>query len=196
MSYYTEILLQVVVPKKKLDAIRKELASPPDYVSDGLRLFVSLVGVTCGPTLEFRASGHDFDSEYCEDDEDFVQALKAPWSEIDDIAAWVAGYASRGDRMIVHSVEADGNDFGYQFDGRGNCRCLLPQPYRQWVTPDPPLIEGQKPRRRGSQISGKTWARWPVRSAAHAVDFAWGIIGAVVKELQKPEKPDKKSRKK
>jgi len=39
---------------------------------------MSLIGVTCGPTLEFLASGHNFYSEYCEDDEDFVQAHRRP----------------------------------------------------------------------------------------------------------------------
>ncbi len=178
MSYMTEILLQVRIPKRKVAEVRHELEQSDKYASNGLRLFLSVAGLSSANTLEFRASGHDFDSEYCEDDEDLVQALKAPWSDPDDIAAWLARYAERGDRMLFHSLEANGNEFGYEFDGNGRCQCLLLQPHGEWVTPSPVSTLDSLPRRGKSQIRRRTnWAKWPRREGGDTINTAWEIIG-------------------
>lgn len=198
MSYMTEILLQVRIPKRKVAEVRHELEQSDKYASHGLRLFLSVAGLSSANTLEFRASGHDFDSEYCENDEDLVQALKAPWSDPDDIAAWLACYAGRGDRMLFHSLEAKGNEFGYEFDGKGRCRCLLLQPHKGWVTPPPVQTTDLLPRHGKSLRRRRTnWAKWPRRKGADAVNTAWRIIGEIrdVLEPDPPKRPHQRAKK-
>lgn len=196
MSYWTEILLQVRIPERKVVEVRRELEQPEKYASHGLRMFLSLAELSSANTLEFKASGHDFDSEYCEDDEDLVQALKAQWCDPDDIAAWIARYARRGNRMLIHSLEANGNEFGYEFDGRGRCRCLLLRPHRGWVAPSPVPTLDQLPRRGKSRLRRRiNWAKWPRRNGGDAVDTAWAIISGVCEmfEAQEPPPPAKDS---
>lgn len=178
MSYMTEILLQVRIPKRNLAAVQRDLADPEGYASAGLQLFLSVAAVSSANTIEFRANGHDLDSEYCEDQEDLVLALKAPWRDFDDIAAWLAPHATRGSRLLVHSLEADGNDFGYEFDGRDRCRRLRLSPSGGWLRPIPVPTVAEVAQRGLSQAPKRTnWARWPARQGANAVTRAWRIIG-------------------
>ena len=147
MSFQTELLLMAGIRKEKLQEVHAELADPLKYKSEGLGMFLSLLAVTCVNTFHFKASGHPFDSEYCEDDEDLVQALKAPWCDPDDIAAWMARYANRRSRIQFHSLEADGLEFGYEFDGKGHYRCLELRPLtKRWKSPPaPPEHRRRKP---------------------------------------------------
>ena len=132
MSYYTEILILAGIRKDKLEEVQSELADPLKYDSDGLSMFLSLVAIAGESSFQFKASEHPFESEYCEDDEDFVGALKAPWSEPEDIAGWLARYADRDSRLHFHSLEADGLDFAYVFDGKGRFRDLELRPVGSW----------------------------------------------------------------
>ena len=167
----------------RLEELRCELAASEKYTSYGLRFFLSLVGISCVDTLEFHESGHDFFSEYCGDDEGLVQALKAPWSEPDAIAAWLARYVRAGGRMTFHSVEGNGNDFAYAFDGRGRCRYLVFKPIEKWFRPqapdlvDPPAAAKRSPRPRSQKV------RRPQRRGAAGVDRAHSIIGGLIYEL-------------
>ena len=88
------------------------------------------------------------------DDEDgLLDALNAPWSDPDEIASWLAQYATAGSRLIYHSLELDGLDFAFEFDGNGKSRYLEYRPVQNWKKPlplavSPPPVQKSKTRKK------------------------------------------------
>ena len=154
MSYYTELLLLARVRKDNRAEVRKELKNPPNYEEPELRYFLSILNIRDTGTLNFKCD-EETDTEYCEDDEGTVDAVKGKWYGIDPIVQWLAQRVDRNSRMIFHSLEADGGSFGYEFDGRGKMRYLELKPTTGWALCSPPLIA--RPARK--KVSKKTAAR-------------------------------------
>jgi hypothetical protein len=65
----------------------------------------------------------------------------------------MARYANNDSRMISHSLEANGLDFGYEFDGKGRYRYLELRPITRWqkgampTTAPPPKEKKLRPRK-------------------------------------------------
>ena len=57
--------------------------------------------------------------------------------EAESIAMWLRQHSEKGGRMVLHSIEGDGNAWGWEFDGRARMRgstigqpALMPFPDR------------------------------------------------------------------
>jgi hypothetical protein len=138
MSYYTELVLLANVRKDRQKQIEAELNHPPRYEADGLATFVALLAMRESGTLCFKSKGHPFWSDYDIDDEDgLLDALNAPWSDTDEIASWLARYVTSSSSIIIHSLELDGRDFCYKFDGKGKFCYMEYRPVKGWRKPIP-----------------------------------------------------------
>lgn len=157
MSYYTELVLLACVREDKVKAFKEAQAWPENYEAVGLRMFIDLVQLLpegrSGGALHFRSTGHSFWSDY-DVDEDYgtVDALNATWSDTPEIASWLAPFVDEDSRIIFHSLELDGADFAYEFDGNGKYRYLEYRPLSKWSLPaklnvSPPL-KGKKKNRK------------------------------------------------
>lgn len=135
MAYLSELLLLAGTRRDRRKEALEEIANPPYYKAKWLRTFISMLGMTDNGTFQFKNNGHPFKTGYCEDDEGLVEAIEAPWGDFEEIASWVAGYADAGSKIHIHSLEADGNDFAYEFDGKGKMRFLAMQPSSGWLDP-------------------------------------------------------------
>jgi YD repeat-containing protein len=62
-----------------------------------------------------------------------VPALHGKWYEDEQIASWLKLHSEKGGRVVLHSVEADGEAWGWEFDGRGRMRALALRPAGKWV---------------------------------------------------------------
>lgn len=54
------------------------------------------------------------------------------WYESEKTANWLKLHASKGGRMILHSVEGDGTAFGWEFDGKEKMRYFQLDSYGRW----------------------------------------------------------------
>jgi hypothetical protein len=80
--------------------------------------------------LMFKASkdGLDFYVPY---DDGLVSALSGKWYDAEQFARWLKRY-SEGGRVVLHSLEADGDAWGWEFDGEGHMRSLCLVPCGKW----------------------------------------------------------------
>ena len=138
MSYYTELVLLAKVRKDRQRQIKDEIDHPSGYDAGGLATFVALLAMRDSGTLCFKSKGHPFWSDYDVDDEDgLLYALNAPWSDTEEIASWLAQYVTASSRIIFHSLELDGSDFCYNFDGKGKFCYMEYKPVGSWQKPLP-----------------------------------------------------------
>jgi hypothetical protein len=136
MSYYTELVSLASIHKTVRQRVQSELDNPPRYATEGVAMFVALIAIRESGTVCFKSKGHPFWSDYDIDDEDgLFEALNAPWCDPEEIASWLAPYATKGSSLIFHSLELDGNDFAFEFDGKGRFRCLELRPISGWKKP-------------------------------------------------------------
>jgi hypothetical protein len=96
-----------------------------------IKTFLENVVIDNSGFLVFKASrdGHD---PYSPFDDGTVPALYGKWHEGEHIAHWVKHYAEKGGRMVFHSIEADGEAWGWEFDGKGRMRPLALKPSGKW----------------------------------------------------------------
>ena len=138
MSYYIELVLLAKVRKDLQRQIKSEINHPPKYDADSLATFLGLLAMRDGGTLCFKSKGHPFWSDYDVDDEDgLLDALNAPWSDTEVIASWLAQYVTASSRIIFHSLELDGSDFCYKFDGKGKFCYMEYKAVGSWQKPLP-----------------------------------------------------------
>jgi hypothetical protein len=140
MSYYTELVILASVRKERVKKFKEEIANPPSYQAVGLQMFIDLLQLLPvgedGGIIKFRSTGHAFWSDY-DIDEEFgtLDTLNATWCDSDEIAQWLAPFVTKDSQIIYHSLELDGGDFAYDFDGKGKYRYLEYQPTAGWKTP-------------------------------------------------------------
>lgn len=154
MSYYTELVLLAKARKDKHKQIKAELENPHNYEAAGLAMFVALLEMRDSGSLCFKSKGHPFWSDYDVDDEDgLLDALNAPWCDPDEIASWLAQFVTPDSRILYHSLELDGLDFAFEFDGNGKFRYLEYRPVQNWKKPlllavAPPPVQKSKTRQK------------------------------------------------
>jgi hypothetical protein len=61
--------------------------------------------------------------EPCEDD-GTIPAIYGKWYDGEELASWLKQYCEEGGKMIFHSIEGDGDAWGWEFDGQGSMRDL------------------------------------------------------------------------
>ena len=169
MGYYSEILLLTKIKKDKRSEIREEIAATPYYQSSELRFLIDVIKLTPQGYLKFRKDNGDPLTEYKPDANGLLPAATGTWYDVESFASWLAPYAEEGSRIHIHSMEADGRDWAYEFDGKGQIRILelrssggywdpkelkIGKPKRPKMTPDIPrkkassLRKDRKPRSR------------------------------------------------
>jgi len=135
VSYYVELISLASIKKESIKRVREELACIPPYESDGLRMLLSVLAIREDGYVCFQSTGHPFWSDNALDEEDgFVDSLNAPWRDVENIAQWLALHANKDSKIIFHSLEMDGVDFAYIFDGEGRYRYLEYRPVEKWKT--------------------------------------------------------------
>ena len=82
--------------------------------------------------LCFRADGNG-PYPYEPDDEGTVIALFGKWYEAEKIASWLKHHSEKGGRIVEHSIEGDGDAWGWEFDGKGRMRELQLCSVGKWI---------------------------------------------------------------
>lgn len=82
--------------------------------------------------LCFRASkdGHD---PYVPFDDGTVIALYGKWYVAEEIASWLKHHSEKDGRIVLHSIEGDGDAWGWEFDGKGKMRGLQLCSVGKWI---------------------------------------------------------------
>ncbi len=68
-----------------------------------------------------------------DEDDGTVPALYGKWPDAERIADWLKKHSEPGGRIILHSMEADGEAWGWEFDGKGRMRELALVPVGKWA---------------------------------------------------------------
>jgi hypothetical protein len=125
-------LVDVKIKSESIPIVSKILTTLKGRGVSRIKTFLENVVVDSSGFLVFRASedGHD---PYVPDEEDgTVPALYGKWYECEQIAHWLKKYAEKSGRMVFHSIEADGEAWGWEFDGKGRMRHFELKPSGKW----------------------------------------------------------------
>jgi len=125
--YVTILWLAVDVKKSSRVAVRQAIATAGRRRRP-LGPFLRHLAVYEDHSLAFRESP-DYPSDYCEDEEGLVPALRGKWLEAEKIAEWLSRHSTVG-----HLVQYDigGEAWGWEFDGRGRMRDLVLAAVGRW----------------------------------------------------------------
>ncbi|OPZ44979.1 MAG: hypothetical protein BWY93_00131 [Euryarchaeota archaeon ADurb.BinA087] len=132
MGYWSTLhLIGVKIKQKSVPVVDQELNTHSADESSELGYFLDHAVIDCDGFLSFKASadGHD---PYVPFDDGTVPAMYGKWYEAESIAEWVKQYSEEGGRIILHSLEADGEAWGWVFDGKGKMRELQLKEIGKW----------------------------------------------------------------
>lgn len=125
-------LIDVKIKAKSLATVIRALKNPEGRRSAPIQEFLSCAVLGRDNFLLFKAS-EDGGDPYVPDEEDgTVPALYGKWYGAKQIASWLKRHSEKGGRMIFHSIEADGNAWGWEFDGKGRMRALELKVVGKW----------------------------------------------------------------
>jgi hypothetical protein len=94
-----------------------------------IRYFLEKAVLDSDGFLVFKSSEDGLDPYVPDADDGTVPALYGKWYEI---ASWLKQYSEKGGRIVLHSIEADGDAWGWEFDGRGRMRKLTLRSTGKW----------------------------------------------------------------
>ena len=125
MGYESALhLIDVKIRKKALSRIEADITAGKEGKDPALGSFLEYAAIDIHGFLAFRAKGDGADLyEPCEG-EDAVPAMVGKWREAEAIARWIKTFSCKGGRIVLHSLEADGAAWGWEFDGKGRMRHL------------------------------------------------------------------------
>jgi YD repeat-containing protein len=133
MGYRSSLhLINVKIKRKSIAAVKRALKTRTGRGMLRLRYFLSRAVLDDGGFLAFRASEDGYDPYVPDEQDGTVPALYSKWYEAECIAAWLRQHCEKGGRMILHSVEADGEAWGWEFDGRGRMIALQLSRVGKW----------------------------------------------------------------
>lgn len=123
MGYWSALhLVDVKIKSKSLVSVKRVLARKPQR--GPLRFFLQRVVLDSEGFVRFKASDDGLDPYVPDEDDGTVPAISGKWYEAERIASWLKPHAAKGGRIVLHSQEADGDAWGWEFDGRGRMRAL------------------------------------------------------------------------
>ena len=133
MGYWSSLhLIGVKIKAESVPVVKRVLKARKGRGLSRLRNFMDLVVLDGEGFLAFEAS-EDGDDPYVPDEEDgTVPALYGKWHEDEHVAVWIRQHCEKGGQIILHSIEADGAAWGWEFDGRGRMRALGLRPVGKW----------------------------------------------------------------
>ncbi len=124
-------LVGVKIKPKSVNAVKEALETGKVRGLKSVQYFLEVAVLDADGYLTFKASEDGLDP-YCAFDDGTVPALSGKWYEAERIAAWLRKHSAKGGRMVFHSLEADGEAWGWQFDGQGKMRLLKLRPVGKW----------------------------------------------------------------
>ena len=132
MSYLTRLhIIDVNIKNDCLDIVNRKLSKHKSVKHATLKYFLDWVAADEDGFLCFRHDDDETDG-YVPDDEGLVPIKDAKWYGDETIAGWLKQYSEGGGRIVLHSLEADGGAWGYEFDGKGRMRMLLLKAVGKW----------------------------------------------------------------
>lgn len=133
MGYESSLhLVDVKIKPASLSEVKRTLGKRKESPKDAFEFFLERAVVDSEGYLEFRASDDGLDPYVpCEED-GTVPALFGKWYDDERIASWLKQHVEEGGQMVLHSIEADGEAWGWEFDGCGRMRPLALCPVEEW----------------------------------------------------------------
>lgn len=133
MGYESTLhLINVKLKKQSAALVSRALKRKTGRGLIRLRFFLDLAVIDSGGYLAFKAS-KDGANPYAPDEDDgTVPALLGKWRETEGVARWLSRHSEKGGCIILHSNEADGAAWGWEFDGKGRMRPLDLVPVGKW----------------------------------------------------------------
>ena len=132
MGYESSLhLIDVKIKAESVPAVRQALKTGKSRKTSPLWFFFERATVDSCGFLAFKGS-EDGEDPYVPDEDGTVPALYGKWYEAERIAAWLKQHCEKGGRIVLHSIEADGAAWGWEFDGRGRMRALELRPVGKW----------------------------------------------------------------
>ena len=133
MGYWSSLhLIDVKIKPESLGTVKRALESAAGRKLAPISDFLSCAVLGRESFLVFKASDDGLDPYVPDEDDGTVPALYGKWYEAEQIASWLRLHSEKGGRMVLHSAEADGNAWGWEFDGRGKMRALELRPIGKW----------------------------------------------------------------
>ncbi|HNQ88092.1 MAG TPA: hypothetical protein PKM73_05720 [Verrucomicrobiota bacterium] len=137
MGYETCLhLLDVEVDPRRRDYVERLLRNPEKARNKVAREYLKLMGMSDGGYLNFRFDPEERwaypygINEDDPDDDGFVLAMVGKWYDAGRFAVWLC-YHCAGGKLVLHSNEADGEAFGWEFED-GRIRYLELIPCSEW----------------------------------------------------------------
>jgi hypothetical protein len=125
-------LVNVKIKAESVSRVKCKLSRKSSRGDDPLRFFFERAVMDSSNFLVFKASEDGHDPYAPDEEEGDVPALYGKWYEAESIAAWLRQHSEKGGRIVLHSIEGDGNAWGWEFDGRGRMRQLVLKPVGKW----------------------------------------------------------------
>jgi hypothetical protein len=133
MGYESSLhLVGVKIKDESIQLVRAMLKTGKVRVPSPLRFFLERVVLGSDNFLAFKASEDGSDPYVPDEEEGTVPALHGKWYEAELFATWLKQHSEKGGRIILHSLEADGAAWGWEFDGRGRMRPLGLRQIGKW----------------------------------------------------------------
>ena len=126
-------LIDVKIKKESIPVVNQQLNSKTGDEFSELICFQERAIIDSAGFLCFKASEDGHDPYVPDEDDGTVPALYGKWYETEIIANWLKQYSEAGGRIILHSIEADGEAWGWEFDGEGRMRELQLQSVGEWI---------------------------------------------------------------
>ena len=132
MGYLVTLhLINVKIKTKSLPVVTRALKARKGRGLAKLELFLETAVIDIDGMLAFKA-GDEGSDPYEPYDDGTVPAVYGKWYEAEKIANWLKKHSEKGGRLILHSLEADGEAWGWEFDGRGRMRELALAAVGKW----------------------------------------------------------------
>ena len=133
MGYWTSLhLIDIRIKASSLEAVKRTLMNRKLNTNDSYQFFFQRAVLDSEGFLCFKASEKGGDPYVPDEDDGTVPALYSKWYEVERIAEWIKPHCRKGGQVILHSIEADGGAWGWEFDGRGRMRELRLSSFGKW----------------------------------------------------------------
>ena len=133
MGYMSSLhLIDVKIKERSVPIVSRAIKATRGRGLLRLRPFLDRTVIDSEGFLALAASEDD-PAPYAPDEEDgTVPALGGKWYHAERFARWLRRHSEKGGRIILHSIEADGEAWGWEFDGKGRMRQLGLAPVGKW----------------------------------------------------------------
>jgi hypothetical protein len=133
MGYESSLhLIDVKIKPASVGPVSRTLKTPAGRGTIRLRHFLERAVIDCEGFLQFKGSEDGGDPYVPDADDGTVPAVYGKWYDAERFARWLKRHSARGGRIVLHSIEGDGNAWGWEFDGRGRMRPLHLRSSGRW----------------------------------------------------------------